>query len=108
MKRAVASAEGIKGQRVNWKSSQVERLLPLTYNRREQSRRDALMSNRKKKMKADLGVFLRQYRRRRQAGSEPNDRTYDRTIEKMVKRMDPVELDQILRGEDDEPDEQEL
>jgi len=35
-----------------------------------------------------------------------NDRHYDRKIEKMIKQMDPVELDRILRDEADDSDEQ--
>jgi len=56
---------------------------------------------------ANLGTFLRQYGRRGASPSDANDRNYDRTIEKMVKRMDPVELDRILRGEEGDSDEQE-
>ncbi len=47
-----------------------------------------------------------QYGRKKRPGSgEPNDRKYDRKIESTVKRMDPQELDELLRG--DEPDDPE-
>jgi len=48
---------------------------------------------------------MRQYRRKKHAGHDPNDRGYSREVEQLVKNMDPVELDRILRGEvdNDEP-----
>jgi hypothetical protein len=33
-------------------------------------------------------------------GHDPNDRRYDREVERRVKRMDPEELDAMMRGED--------
>ena len=59
------------------------------------------MSIRSKRTLAQkMGEFLRQYGRKKHAGSDPNDRSYDREIEKKLKHMDPVELDELLRGED--------
>ena len=46
---------------------------------------------------ADIAKFMRQYGRRRQKGVEPNDRRYDRDLEVSVKRLDPGELDELLR-----------
>ena len=65
------------------------------------------MSKRKKKLNADLGNFLDQYGRRAHRGHDPNDRRYDRDLEEKIKRMDPEELDAIIRGEeeDDSPDD---
>jgi hypothetical protein len=60
------------------------------------------MSKRKKKLKADIGVFLQQYARKAHAGHDPNDRQYDRRIESMIKRMKPEELDELMNGSDDE------
>ena len=48
---------------------------------------------------------MQQYERRKRPGrAEPNDRKYDRKLEKAVKRMDPEELDALLRGEVDADD----
>ena len=62
------------------------------------------MRKRRRRLVGELGTFIRQYGRKAQAGREPNDRRYDRGIERLVKRMDPAELDELLR-EDVEPDE---
>jgi len=55
----------------------------------------------KKTLSKMLGAFFRQYSRKKHAGQDPNDRGYDRKIEKNLKNMDPVELDALLRGEED-------
>jgi ribosomal protein S18 len=46
---------------------------------------------------AALRRFVQEYGRKAQKGVEPNDRGYDREIEKAVKRMKPDELDRLLR-----------
>ena len=50
---------------------------------------------------AAIQQFAKQYGRK--AGrSEPNDRHYDREVEKAVRKMRPEDLDRLLReGEDD-------
>ena len=55
------------------------------------------MSKRGKKLALELGVFLKQYARKANRNIDPNDRNYDRKIEQMVKRMDPEELDRLMR-----------
>jgi len=50
----------------------------------------------------ELGTFLRQYARRAQKGQNSNDRTYDRGIEKRIRKMKPEELDRLINGEDDD------
>ena len=63
------------------------------------------MSKRGKKLAQELGVFLKQYARKAYKNIDPNDRTYDRNIEKLIKRMDPQELDRLMReGFDDSED----
>jgi uncharacterized protein (TIGR02996 family) len=47
-------------------------------------------------MEARVTVFVRKYGSRR-----GNDRDYDRKVEEQVKRMNPEDLDRLLRGEDD-------
>jgi hypothetical protein len=56
----------------------------------------------KEKVTKELGTFLRQYARRAQKGQDPNDRTYDREIEKELGRLKPKELDRLINGDDDE------
>jgi uncharacterized protein (TIGR02996 family) len=68
-------------------------------------------SDRQVRAEADLALFLRQYARKAEAGHDPNDRGYDREMEKRVKRMRPEDLDRLIRGDDDpeppaEPDRQ--
>jgi hypothetical protein len=48
---------------------------------------------------------MQQYERPKRPGrGEPNDRKYDRELERAIKRMDPAELDGLLRGDVDEDD----
>jgi hypothetical protein len=49
----------------------------------------------------DLATFLKQYGRKAQRATEPNDRCYDREVEASVKRMPAEELDRLL-NEDEE------
>lgn len=49
-----------------------------------------------------IGGFLQQYQRQAQKGQEPNDRGYDREIEKIIRKLKPEELDVLLNGEADE------
>jgi hypothetical protein len=64
------------------------------------------MSERRRRLQGELGTFMRQYGRKAQPGHDPNDRGYDREIERLVKQMDPAELDELLHGDgqaDDSP-----
>lgn len=49
---------------------------------------------------ARLRVFIQQYGRKAQRGVEPNDRCYDRELERAVKRMKPEELDRLLSDDE--------
>lgn len=60
------------------------------------------MSKRKKKLRAEIGPFLRQYARKAYPGRDPNDRPYDRRLEERISRMKPEELDELMNGLDDE------
>lgn len=61
------------------------------------------MRKRQDKLKAQIGVFMRQYRRKAEAGWDPNDRKYDRELEAKLKRMSPEELDALMNDTDDDP-----
>ena len=58
------------------------------------------MANRdKKKLRGRVLAFIQQNARKVEQGHDPNDRTYDRHIEKLVKRMKPEDLDRLLRDD---------
>jgi hypothetical protein len=59
------------------------------------------MPEKKKKewLKSNIGQFVKEYGRKSQRGVEPNDRQYDRKVEKLIKRMDPKELSELLNEE---------
>ena len=52
---------------------------------------------------ADVALFVRQYGRKAQKGVEPNDRNYNEDVERRIRRMDPVELDRLMREDEDTP-----
>ncbi len=66
---------------------------PITRKRRNAEDRRRLKA-------AAVQVFAKQYARPAQKNHEPNDRRYSRKVEDQVKRMQPAELDDLLRGED--------
>ena len=57
------------------------------------------MSKKKEKIRREIGSFLRQYERKAHAGWDPNDRQYDRRMERQIKNMDPSELSEIISGD---------
>ena len=66
-----------------------------TKKRRNASGKRVLRSER-------LNDFVRKAGRKAQKGREPNDRRYDNSLQRSIRRMKPEELDQLLRdGEDD-------
>ncbi|WP_431822922.1 hypothetical protein [Burkholderia sp. F1] len=58
----------------------------------------------KSRLAAELGRFVQQYARKAQT-SEPNDRQYDRKLEKKMKQLSPSELSDLLSGDEQEPNE---
>ena len=60
-----------------------------------------VMSRPRHDLRNRIAVFLRQYGRGR-GRHDPNDRPYNREIEKIVKKMDPLDLDRLIREEDEE------
>jgi hypothetical protein len=50
---------------------------------------------------AEIAVFVKQYGRKAQKGAEPNDRRYDRDVERSVRGMNPVDLDRLLRDDEE-------
>lgn len=60
------------------------------------------MSKRTNKLLGDVGVFLKQYKRKAYPTHDPNDRRYDREVEKKVKSMSPEKLSNLMSGEDED------
>ena len=60
----------------------------------------------KSRLAGELGRFVQQYARKAQA-SDPNDRQYDRKLERKMKRLSPPELSDLLSQDEQEPDESE-
>ena len=58
------------------------------------------MSDRKQKIAAEIGAFMRQYQRKANAGHDPNDRSYSRKLEAKLKRMRPEDFDELLHVDD--------
>jgi hypothetical protein len=55
------------------------------------------------RLAGELGRFVQQYARKARA-SEPNDRQYDRKLEKKMKQLSPFELSDILSDGKQDPD----
>jgi hypothetical protein len=68
------------------------------------SLRKKLNSDQKRQLKSEaLSEFVRQYARKAYPQLDPNDRRYDRQIAAKIRRMNPEELDALLRdGEQEE------
>ena len=60
-------------------------------------------SKREIRLQAAVGKFVQQYARKRQKGFEPNDRTYDRKVEKKIRKMDARTLDTLLNHSSENP-----
>ena len=57
------------------------------------------MSTKNTKMTpARFNAFLQQYRKKAQKGIEPNDRRYDLRIQRLLRRMKPEEIDELMNG----------
>ena len=67
----------------------------------DHQRRRPNRSERRALRSAELAIFIRQYGRKAQKGVEPNDRRYDKDVEREVKRMDPITLDRLMRDDED-------
>ncbi len=50
---------------------------------------------------ADVAIFVRRYGRKAQKGQDPNDRQYDRRLERTLKTLPPDQLDQLIRDDED-------
>ena len=58
--------------------------------------------DRKRRLKADLAKFVREYARKKpRGGGEPNDRQYDRALGERLRKMRPEDVDELLRDEEE-------
>ncbi|EMD9440018.1 hypothetical protein VXE32_004045 [Burkholderia cepacia] len=57
--------------------------------------------NRTSRLAGALGVFVKRYGRKAQKHFDPNDRRYDRDVERAMRRMSPADLSDLLAGDDD-------
>lgn len=58
------------------------------------------MSRRRNRLVAQVGHFMKEYGPKKRAGGwDPNDRHYDRALERELKRLRPEELDEFLHGD---------
>ena len=60
------------------------------------------MKKRTEDLASRLGRFMKEYRRKKRRGWDPNDRHYDRRVERILQRLSPEELDRVLH-DDGEP-----
>jgi hypothetical protein len=56
----------------------------------------------RKELATQVDAFLQQYQRKAQKNTEPNDRHYSRSVEQVIRRLKPEDLDILLNGEEDE------
>jgi hypothetical protein len=56
----------------------------------------------KEEFEREIGIFVQQYRRKSQKGREPNDRSYDRGVEQVIRKLNPEVLDELLNGTGEE------
>jgi len=59
------------------------------------------MKKKQSKLTKNIGDFFKQYQRKSQRGVEPNDRSYDRKVEKKVKALPPEELSNLMHDDSD-------
>jgi hypothetical protein len=55
----------------------------------------------KSRLAGELGRFVQQYARKAK-GSEPNDRQYDRKLERKMKQLSPTDLSDLLSEDEGE------
>jgi hypothetical protein len=68
----------------------------------DRSKRRHLNVDQKRAMKAaTVSLFVQQYSRKAQRGVEPNDRRYDRDLEKALKQLKPEALDALIRDDEE-------
>ena len=57
-------------------------------------------ATKKARVVGELGCFVRRYLRKAQKQRDPNDRRYDKRVEKAMQRMRPEDLSELLTGDE--------
>jgi hypothetical protein len=70
--------------------------------KQESSRRRRNAAQKRALKSAEIARFMKEVGRKAQKGVEPNDRRYDSTFAKSLRRMSPEELDRLAREDEDE------
>jgi hypothetical protein len=67
----------------------------------EHPKRRHINADQKRALKsATLQTFVQQYARKAHKGFDPNDRRYDREVERAIKHLTPETLDSLLRDDE--------
>ncbi len=69
--------------------------------KQESSRRRLNAAQRRSLKSAEIAQFMKAAGRKAQKGVEPNDRAYDPTFAKGLRRMSPEKLDRLTREDED-------
>jgi hypothetical protein len=69
---------------------------------RDKPKRRHLNADQKRELKAAaVSVFMQRYGRKAQRGVEPNDRRYNRDLERALKQLKSEVLDSLLRDDEE-------
>jgi hypothetical protein len=71
----------------------------MTGDAQDKPRKKLNRQERRRLQQAELLIFVKQWGRKAQKRSEPNDRSYDRAVERRIKRMKPERLDDLIRDD---------
>jgi hypothetical protein len=68
----------------------------------DKPKRRRLNIDQKRALKAAaVSVFVQRYGKKAQRGVEPNDRRYDRDVERALKQLKPDALDSLMRDDEE-------
>lgn len=59
------------------------------------------LSEKRSLQAGEIATFVRQYGRKAQKNTEPNDRRFKEEVAQRIKRMDPLTLDRLMREDED-------
>jgi hypothetical protein len=59
-------------------------------------------SRKQNRLAGELRCFVQRYGRKAQKQGDPNDRRYDKKVEKAMQRMPPADLSELLTGDGDD------
>ena len=65
------------------------------------SRRHPNRETKRSMKSSEVATFVRRYGRTSRRDGDPNDRKHDHDLEQRLKQMDPVDLDRLMRDDED-------